>query len=149
MLKKVKQYQMQLLRFRLLFGFSEASRISMHNDVYNAWQNCFSLHKLLNEVTEDVKKIEAFINDEHSRKQKKISNIQTLGAIWISAFIFLTGFFGMNFFDSTNFDFTKLKLSQISFSSTPIIVTVSATVIVLIIAGVIAAWYYTKNMRDQ
>ena len=132
---------MQLLRFRLLFGFSEASRISMHNDVYNAWQNCFSLHELLNEITEDVKKIEAFINDEHSRKQKKISNIQTLGAIWISAAIFLTGFFGMNFDELTN-----MKLSEITFSSPYIIVPI---VVVLIIAGGCTAWYYSKNMRDQ
>lgn len=144
MLKKVKQYQMQLLRFRLLFGFSEASKISMHNDVYKTWQNCFSLHELLGEVTEDVKKIEAFINDEHSKRQKKISNIQTFGAIWISAFIFLTGFFGMNFFD-----FTKLELCKISFFSTPIIVTVITTIIVFIFAGGCAAWYYGKNMRDQ
>jgi hypothetical protein len=59
----------ELLDFRLNYRFSHVSRISMHNEVYNAWRKAFSLDKMLSELMQDVREIESYLSNKLEQKR--------------------------------------------------------------------------------
>ena len=107
----LENQQDELLDFRLNYRFSHASKITMHNLVYEKWREVLSLDKMQEEITQDVKEVEAFLNYKqeklHSRRWEKVSRIQTILGIFFGTLVFLTGFFGMNFNELNNIDWNS------------------------------------------
>lgn len=59
---RLTAFRNRIYHYRFAFRFSQASTVSMHNDLFERWRNVLRLDKLLAEVAHDVDEAQAFLD---------------------------------------------------------------------------------------
>lgn len=122
------------LNIRLNFRTLIASQLSQHNEVHDGWREIYKLDDLYDVLSEDLRELYENMQRKQAERNAVVQNnaeleqqrrdkvynkreleqsfkFERLGLI-VSAFIFFTGFFGMNFNNLIAFDsspFAKIK----------------------------------------